>query len=275
MLAFPPGKGDRTATPDRLLRVASAQAVAIPGEIEQNVATAARLIGEASAHGVALVVFPELFLCCYDLSLVRDEPERCDVSADDARLDPVRDACRADSISAVVSGSVLDEDGRVISALFVDESGEVAARYDKQHLDREERELFRAGREGCTVEMGGWSLALGICYDATFPEHARAAALDGAHGYLCPSSHERRSVVHAARAFENTMYVVLSNHLGEAGGRRLCGHSAVYDPEGTVLADAGPSEEGLAVADLDPDVLAAVRARSPVLEEVLASEQPV
>ena len=71
------------------------------------------------------------------------------------------------------------------------------------------------------------------------------------------------------------MYVVLSNHLGEADGRRLCGHSAIYDPEGAILADAGPSEEGLAIADFDPDVLAAVRARSPMLDEVLASEQPV
>jgi 5-aminopentanamidase len=245
----------------------------VPGEIEQNVATAVRLIGEASARGAAAVVFPELFLCCYDLTLVRDEPGRCDVSVDDARLDPIRDACRAGSVAAVVSASIRDGDGRTISALVIDGSGEVLARYDKQHLDREERPLFRPGGEGCIVELGGWKLALGICYDATFPEHARAAALAGAHAYLCPSSHRERSVVHAARAFENTIYVALSNHLGEAGGRRLCGHSAIYDPEGKLLADAGPSEEGLAVADLDPVVLADVRARSPVLEEVLASEQ--
>jgi 5-aminopentanamidase len=255
--------------------VASAQAVAAPGEIEQNVATAVRLIREASARGAALVVFPELFLCCYHLTLVRDEPERCDMSVGDPRLDPVRDACRAGSIAVVVSGSVVDGGGRTISALVVDEGGEVVARYDKQHLDRDERELFRPDRAGCSVEIGGWRLALGICYDATFPEHARAAALAGAHGYLCPSSHARRSVVHAARAFENTMYVVLSNHLGEADGRRLCGHSAIYDPEGAILADAGRSEEGLAIADFDPDVLADVRARSPMLDEVLASEQPV
>lgn len=213
-------------------------------------ATASRLIGEASAAGAAVVVFPELFLCCYDLSLLRAEPGRCDMTAEDPRVDPVRDACREGSITAVVSGSIHDDDGRTISALVIGRDGETLARYDKQHVDEDERDLFRPGREGCAFELDGWRLALGICYDATFPEHARAAALDGAHAYLCPSSHTTRSVVHQARAYENTMYVVFSNHLGEADGRRLSGHSSIYGPGGELLADAGPRDEGLAVADL-------------------------
>jgi predicted amidohydrolase len=257
-----------SSSPDNLLRVASAQAVAVPGEIERNVATAVRLTAEASERGAALVVFPELFLCCYHLTLLRLEPGRCDMSLDDPRLDPIQDACRNGSIAAVISGSIRAEDTRTLSALVIDRVGTVIARYDKQHLDRDEQALFRPGRNGCTFEVAGWRLAIGICYDATFPEHARTAALAGAHGYLCPSSHRERTIVHPARAFENTMYVVLSNHLGEADGRRLCGHSAIYDPAGKLLADAGPSEEGLALADFDPGLLEEVRARSPMLVEV-------
>jgi predicted amidohydrolase len=263
-----------SSLPDSRLRVASAQAVAEPGEIERNVATAVRLIAEASAQGAGLIVFPELFLCCYHLTLLRSEPGRCDMTAADPRLDPIRDACRTESLAAVVSGSIRANGGRTISALVIDQSGTIVLRYDKQHLDREEQPLFQPGQSGCTVDVGGWKLALGICYDATFPEHARAAALAGAHGYLCPSSHRERTLVHAARAFENTMYVAFSNHLGEADGRRLCGHSAIYDPEGKVLADAGPREEGLALADFDPDVLDEVRARSPMLLEARALQAP-
>ena len=47
-------------SPERGLRVASAQALAVPGEIERNVATAVRLIAEASV-GAVLVVLPEFF----------------------------------------------------------------------------------------------------------------------------------------------------------------------------------------------------------------------
>ena len=183
------------------------------------------------------------------------------MDTDDPRLDPIRAACRKGSIAAVVSGSIHDGDGRTISALVVGRDGETLARYDKQHIDEDERDLFRPGREGCAFELDGWRLALGICYDATFPEHARAAARGGAHAYLCPSSHTERSVVHDARARENTMYVVLSNHLGEADGRHLCGHSSIYGPMGDLLADAGPSDEGLAVADFDPQALAGLLAR--------------
>jgi 5-aminopentanamidase len=255
-----------------LLGVASAQAVALPGEIERNVETATRLIDQATASGAAVIVFPELFLCGYDLTLLRRDPGRCDVEADDARLDPVRDACRAGAITAVLSGSVLVDDGRsrTISALVVDEHGSLSARYDKQHVWREERPLFRPGTGACIVDVRGWQLGLGICYDATFPEHARAAALAGADGYLCPSAFREPTILHPVRALENTMYIAFSNLLGEADGRRFCGRSAIYGPEGQMLADAGPSEEGLAIADFDPAVLADVRESSPMLQELRA-----
>src|SRR5687767_333595 len=102
--------------PDRAakhrLGVASAQAVAVPGEIERNVETATHLIDKAAASGAAVIVFPELFLCGYDLTLLGRDPGRCDIEADDARLDPVRDVCRTGAITAVLSGSLLTDDGR-------------------------------------------------------------------------------------------------------------------------------------------------------------------
>jgi predicted amidohydrolase len=256
--------------PTGILRVAAAQAVVEPGEIERNAATAARLVRLTADRGGGVVVFPELFLCCYDLGLLRRAPERCDVSPDDARLDPVREACRQGRVVAVVGASVRDASGRTISALVVDEQGDLVARYDKQHLDRSERDPFRPGTAACAFSAAGWRLAIGICYDGTFPEHARAAALAGAHGYLCPVSHTERSVLHQARARENTMYVALSNHVGEADGRQACGHSAIWGPSGQVLDDAGTADEGLALADFDPEVLAQTRAERPVLEEASA-----
>lgn len=257
----------------RPLRVASVQAEAASGEIERNVETARRLIVEAAASGAAVIVFPELFLCGYDLALLRREPGRCDLEADDARLDPIRNACRTGAITVVLSGSVLTGDGpsRTISALVIDEHGGLSARYDKQYLWRDEQRLFQRGAHACIVEVRGWQLGLGICYDATFPEHARAVALAGADAYLCPSAFREPTILHPVRAFENTVYVAFSNLLGEADGRRFCGRSAIYDPEGDVVADAGPSREGLAIADFDAAVLANVRESSPMLNELSAA----
>jgi predicted amidohydrolase len=43
------------------------------------------------------------------------------------------------------------------------------------------------------------------------------------------------------------------------------GHALVVDPWGRVLADAGPDGDGIAVADLDPAGIDAVRERLPSL----------
>src|SRR3954462_3208202 len=107
--------------PSEPIRVAVAQAVAVPGDVERNVATTARLIRGARAD---VVVFPELFLCCYDLSAV------VDVTEDDRRLEPVGEACRDAGATAVVGASVRVGKGRRISALVIGPGGETVARAD-------------------------------------------------------------------------------------------------------------------------------------------------
>jgi len=69
-----------------VLRVAAAQAVAVPGDVAANVATAVELVTEAADRGARVVVLPELFLTGYDpsvwdhdASLVLDDDDRPDV----------------------------------------------------------------------------------------------------------------------------------------------------------------------------------------------------
>jgi len=114
------------------------------------------------------------------------------------------------------------------------------------------------------VTVDGWRFGLGICYDGCFPEHGRAAALDGADGYLVPSGYldgsaHRRDVYYAARALDNTMYVVFANSVGGAAPYRFNGGAAIYEPEGRPLGRAPDSGEHVVVADLDRTELARVR----------------
>ncbi|MGW8645940.1 carbon-nitrogen hydrolase family protein [Micromonospora chalcea] len=264
-----------TALPARPLTVAAVQAQPVPGDVAGNARAAARLV--ARAEGARVVVLPELFLPAYHPPTLGADPEGTDVAADadgrvaDPRLDPLRTAA-ADAGAAVVIGAAVrhPDRRRTISSLVVDPAGTVTAAYDKQQLWSGERELFDAGRRGATLDVDTWRLGLGVCYDGCFPEHARAAAGDGAHGYLCPSGYlagsaHRRDLYYAARALDNTMYVVFANAVGGADPWRFNGGAAVYDPEGRPLARGADTGEDVLVATLDPDALAATRAAHTML----------
>jgi predicted amidohydrolase len=267
---------EKALLPSRPLRIAAAQACPEPGDVVANTATAAALVREAADHaGARVVVFPEKFLTGYEPDLVRADPENCAVRAGgDDRLDPLLTACRDTGTVAIVGTAVHDAGSLSVSALVLDADGRWAARYDKQMLFRTERDLYRPGLRGLSLDVDGWRLGLGVCYDSGFPEHARAAALDGCHAYVVGALfsvgngyHESR-MWFPSRAFDNTMYAVLANHVGSTGGWNTCGSSAVWDPTGRLVAEAGEDGRELVVADLDPDRLRAARAAHPVLDDL-------
>jgi predicted amidohydrolase len=264
------------------LNVAAAQLESVPGDLGANVAAAARSVTEASARGVRVVVLPELFLPGYHPPTWAGDGS-CDVLADehgnvqDERLDPLRES--ASGVSAVVVGAaVRAADGRRhLSSLVVWPDGRVVEAYRKQFLcGPHEQETFAAGDRGGAIEVDGWRLALAICYDGCFPEHARAAAVDGAHAYLCSAAYlagsdHRRDLYYRARALENGMFVVMADAVGGPAPWTFGGGSAVYDPEGRPLARAEAGRPGLVVAELDPTLLAATRSEHPMLADLLAS----
>ncbi|MEV1329937.1 carbon-nitrogen hydrolase family protein [Micromonospora costi] len=274
------------ALPPTPLTVAAVQAEPVPGDVAGNAATAARLVARASERGARVAVLPELFLPAYHPPSLRADPAGTDVVAaedrtvDDPRLEPLRAAAVSGGVTVVVGAAVRHpDDRRTISSLVLDRGGAVRVGYDKQQLWGGERELFDAGDRGATLLVDGWRLGLGICYDGCFPEHGRAAAADGAHGYLCPSgylagSEHRRDLYYAARALDNTMYVVFANSVGGAEPWRFNGGAAVYDPEGRPLARGADTGEDVLVATLDPAQLAATRAAHSMLADRLPDLGP-
>lgn len=246
------------------LRVAAGQAVAVAGDLSANVATAARLTGLAGSQGARLLALPEAFLTGYALEVFAgDLPTEADLAG--PLLDPLREAAAATGTTVVVSTALQRDHGKTLSSVVVRPDGRTTAPYDKQFLDGPERDHFVPGDHGASVTVDGVQLGLSICYDGCFPEHARAAAADGALGYVAsaayfPGGAHRRDLYYAARALDNGFYVVFAGLTGPCGSAAFIGGSAVYDPEGRPLARLG-EEEGLAVADLDPALVEATRAR--------------
>lgn len=243
------------------LTVAAGQ-FASAGDVETDVAAVVRAIG--SSPGADLLVMPELFLGGYRLPPIV-------VGESDPRLQPIEDAAAAAGLVALVGACLDGPHGFTISTLAFGR-GAPERVYDKQNPCGDENAHVVPGRDGVVIDVKGWAVGLSICYDGCFPEHARSLALAGAEvyaasvAYFAGSAH-RRELYYRARALENGMYAVVSGLTGSVAGAEFDGGSAIYDPEGRVVAEVGPGE-GVATATLDRPLLKATRAQHPMLADV-------
>ncbi|MFM0597614.1 carbon-nitrogen hydrolase family protein [Paraburkholderia dilworthii] len=270
---------NQASLPQTSLRIAAAQAQPVSGDIAANIARTVELTGLAADRGAKLVVFPEKFLSGYEPDLIAGDPAKYAFEAHDARLDPIREVCRQREIAVIVGAATRHAGALHISSLVFNRSGEQIEPYHKQYLYSSETSIYQPGTQGCMLELDGWRLALGVCYDSGFPEHARLAAVNGAHAYLVSALFSVKSGYHQsriwfpARAFDNTMYALLSNHVGTTGGWSTCGASAIWSPYGDVVAEASRDRDDVITALLDPAVLADVRERETVLADFNARDE--
>ena len=200
--------------------VAAGQAAAVPGDVAANVATAVRLVALAGSQGVRLLVLPEAFLTGYDPEVFAGlQVPRTD-DLDGTWLAPLREAAAVHELRGRGQHAARARGPAARWPCWCSvPTARVAAPYDKQHLDADERPFFAPGDHGASITVDGLELGLSICYDSSFPEHARAAADDGAVAYLCsaaffPGAGHRRDIALAARALDNGMYVVLAAATG-------------------------------------------------------------
>ncbi|WP_433856172.1 nitrilase-related carbon-nitrogen hydrolase [Streptomyces kronopolitis] len=223
--------------------IAAAQFAPVPGDIDANAARMAALVGEAADRGAGLVTFSELALTHYDLRLIAADPVGMTVTEDDARLAPVREACRAAGVAAVVNAAGRAREGAAgpaISSFVLGPDGGLLTRYDKRHLSAEERKVFTPGAADGRFFLGGIRFALATCLDSSFPEVPARAAADGCGVYLASSFHDapERLERYAELARDSGLQVLLANGTGLGSCGPGCGLSSGWLPSGERVAAA-------------------------------------
>ena len=262
---------------DMKVRVAAVQMVSTP-RVDENLDTAARMIGEASARGAALVALPEYFPI-----MGLKESDKFDVreANGDGPLQRFLAGMARQYGIWLVGGSIplaADDPAKLLNTCLVfDAAGCCVARYDKIHLfgfrkgdeHYDEAATIEAGSDVIVVDTPAGRLGLAICYDLRFPELFRAMGrvdlIVVPAAFTDTTGRAHWELLLRARAVENQCYVLASAQGGRhPTGRMTHGNSMIVDPWGEVVArmDKG---EGVVVAELDPNRIAEVRCSLPAL----------
>lgn len=250
----------------REVTVATVQLKPRLGEIEDNLVKMSEMISTiASQQRVDLIVFPELITSGYELG-VRFTEMAQRVPGPTVNLI----AQRANEYGVYVAfGMVVKERVESVlynSAILIGPEGDLVEVYNKTHLRGEERMAFREGFKMPVIETEMGTIGLMIGYDLAFPEVARSLTLDGAEiiavlaNWEAPAIDEWKTYLRA-RAYENAVYMVGSNRVGEDVTLTFGGESMVVGPRGQIYASlAGETDEktgapleGFAVARIDLD----------------------
>lgn len=236
----------------------------------QNLEHITEFTKDAVGRGARLVVFPEYssyFVDPMDASL-RENAE----TLDGPFVQGLRAVASAHDVT-IIAGLVEAAGERVRNTLVAVDAGGLRATYRKQHLydafGQMESDWIEAGELGPveTLDIDGLRFALMTCYDLRFPEVARTLVDAGADVIVVPAEWVRGplkenhwTTLLAARAIENTVYVVAADHSAPIG----VGHSQIIDPQGVVLAGVAMGQ-GIATARLELDVVTRVREVNPAL----------
>ncbi len=241
------------------MKVALAQINTTVGDVWGNVEKAADALRRATEGGADLVAFPELTTSGYppeDLllrpSFVRDN------------LNALEEFAGRVPEGVVAAIGFVDLNGDLYNACAVVSGGEVLHRYHKRYLPNygvfDENRYFREGSGAPILKLGNDLVGLSICEDIWYPGGPpREQSLGGAGVLLnvSASPYHRlkgtsRERMLGVRASDYGCYVLFCNLAGGQDELVFDGRSAVFDPEGNIVARARQFQEDLLFVELHP-----------------------
>ncbi len=252
------------------MKVAAVQHDIVWEDPKANFERLGALITNAAHAGARLIALTEMYATGFSMDAARiAEPPGGPSTSFLVEQATAHDAWVCASVAELGPGA-----DRPFNQLVLAAPDGTVTRYAKVHPFSygREHEHYAAGSAPVTVEVDGLRVTPLVCYDLRFAYlFWDAAPRTDCYVVVANWPASRRSHWQAllrARAIENQAYVIAANRVGNGGGLDYAGDSCVIDPMGEVLVAASGIETVL-VADVDPGVVAATRARFPFLDDRL------
>ncbi|GIL00541.1 MAG: apolipoprotein acyltransferase [Alphaproteobacteria bacterium] len=270
----------------RRLTVASAQTGPVFDENPEAALPAALgMIADAAKRNVDIVCFSEVFLTPFFPNRLVEEFDGFFTPLDGPVVARAAEAARDHGIAVILPVGEKAAAGYFNSAVVIDKNGRRAGVYRKTHIPAYfptqaaggtgsyEKFYFAPGNSLSLFELEGVRFGIQICNDRLYPEPSRVLALGGAEIIfmpICYSTYDRSDyranlweIPLRARAFENGVFVVAANRVGQEGPRHHLGRSMVVAPNGEIMTEAGTDKPELLVATIDLDAVTAARKKFP------------
>ena len=258
------------------MRVALCQ-IPVSSRPDVNSGRVRAALEQAAGSGADLAVFPEATQIRFGSDLrAAAEP------LDGPFCSGLAEAAKQTGVALVAGVFEPGPDGRVYNtAVAYDGAGQLVASYRKLHLfdayGQRESDQVAPGSAAVICTLAGVRTGLEICYDVRFGELSRALAAGGASLIVLPAAwaaglfkEDHWVTLVRARAIENTVWVAAVGQVPDPDepftrAATGVGRSMLVDPLGVVRADLGPGP-GVAVAEVDTDLIDTVRASLPSLD---------
>lgn len=245
--------------------VAGVQMDCTLGDKAANLSAVGRRLTAAAQRGAQLVVFPECILTGYGFDS-REEVRAIAESVPGPSTEQMAQDCKRLGVWAVYGLFEAAPDGRLFNTVaLVGPSGFIAS-YRKVHLPCLGADRFTdpGDRPFAVHDLGGLRLGMNICFDGGFPESARILTLLGADLVVLPTNwatnaRKMAELVSSARSWENHIYYLAVNRVGDESGFHYIGMSSAADYLGNVLHFAAPDVVETFTFEVDPAAAAQKR----------------
>ncbi len=248
------------------LRIAAVICQSQLGQVQNNLNRSIQWVHAAKKKGAHLICFPELNLTGYCTRYNQIPPA---FPLNDPVITTLQQV--ADSQDIIILAGLVESGGvgRPYISHLVVAPGRPLGVYRKLHLAPPEQKLFNPGQKIEVFRFDEMTFGIQLCYDAHFPELSARMVELGAEIIFFPHASPRGNAQekHAswmrhlpARAFDNSIFVVACNQVGDNCNQLVFpGNALAIGPSGELLDKAVRGEEELLLVDLKGGVLEAVR----------------